>query len=105
MFDDDILAKLELLFYLLFILLYLFFMRYLEKRSASGRSLSDEEYLSRMAKKRGCSEYDVFCLSAEEWCVSEIKVERDFKEYLVNAYLPYYVNDYIRKVRKEEETH
>ncbi len=61
----------------------------------------DQEYISKMARKRGCSEFDIFYLSAEEWHISKKRIEYDFKEYLLYEYVPYYVKDFVRKTRKK----
>jgi hypothetical protein len=61
------------------------------------RPASTEDYLFKVARVTGKSEYDVFCKSAESWPVSQAMVNEDFKEYLQNNTVPYYVNDFIRK--------
>jgi len=57
------------------------------------------DYLYKIARLTGTSEYEVFCKSAEEWPVSANMIEQDFIAYLQTGVAPYYVNDYIRKNR------
>lgn len=61
------------------------------------RPASTEDYLFKVARVTGKSEYDVFCKSAENWPVSQEMVREDFKDYLMHNTVPYYVNDFIRK--------
>lgn len=61
------------------------------------KPLSMEFYLYKIARLTGKSEYDVFCKSAEEWPVSQARIEQDFKRYLIDQDVPHYVNDFVRK--------
>lgn len=98
----DMLAEWKMFFYPLAVIFYLVFLRYLEKQSAmEDPPLTDAEYISKIARSKEESEYNVFHVCAEEWHVSDRKVEQDFKEYLLHGYIPYYVKDFIRKIRKE----
>ena len=56
-----------------------------------------EDYLYKIARITGKSEYDVFIKSAEEWPITKEKIEADFKVYLMNQSVPYYVRDFVRK--------
>ena len=56
-----------------------------------------EDYLYKIARVTGKSEYDIFLKSAEEWPLSRRKIEDDFKDYLMNQSVPYYVRDFVRK--------
>lgn len=56
-----------------------------------------EDYLYKIARVTGKSEYDIFCKSAENWPVSPEMINKDFKDYLMHHTVPYYVNDFIRK--------
>jgi hypothetical protein len=80
---------------------YFQLLRYLNLRHARKRLLTDEEILTQIARLKGCSEYDLFFRSAENWRVTNQRIAGDFKIYLKNEQLPYYVKDYIRKTRAE----
>jgi hypothetical protein len=56
-----------------------------------------EDYLYKIARITGQSEYEVFRKSAEAWPVSESMVNRDFRDYLLEQSVPCYVNAFIRK--------
>jgi hypothetical protein len=60
-----------------------------------------EDYLYKMARITGASEYEIFQKSAAEWPVPETMVEKHFKEYLRHQATPYYVNDFIRKHKQQ----
>lgn len=67
---------------------------------------SMEYYVFKIARVTGNSEYDVFCKSAENWPVSQFKIDQDFKTYLCNQEVPHYVNDFVRKNKKHiDELH
>jgi len=57
---------------------------------------SDEDLLS-------CSEYDIFVKSGKKWNFSEMKIEHDFKNYLLKNEIPFYVRDFLKEQRTEEE--
>jgi hypothetical protein len=76
----------------------------MDERFKKQIKMTDEEYLTRLAKKRGISEYDLFFQSAEQWSVFKRNIDEDFKEYLINDHMPHYVRDYIRKAREAEES-
>jgi hypothetical protein len=86
--------------YLLVPCVYLFFINQLMKHWSRRRGTSDEEYISIMARMGECSEYDIFMLASEVWNIPKSRIEGDFKAYLKSGCLPYYVKDYVRKVRK-----
>ena len=56
-----------------------------------------EDYLYKIARITGKSEYDVFIKSAEEWPITRGKIDEDFKAYLTYQSVPYYVRDFVRK--------
>ena len=58
---------------------------------------SMEDYLYKIARVTGKSEYDVFTKSAEEWPIPREKIESDFESYLTHQTVPYYVRDFVRK--------
>jgi hypothetical protein len=78
----------------------------LEKERVRDTSLSMEEYLFKIARVTGNSEYDVFCKSAEIWPVSREKIDQDFSNYLQHQNVPHYVNDFVRRNKKHiDELH
>jgi hypothetical protein len=65
-----------------------------------------EYQLYKIARVTGKSEYDVFCKSAENWPITKEKVEQDFRIYLLQQHVPYYVVDFVRKNKKHiDELH
>jgi len=69
----------------------------LEKKSVQDKLPSMEEYLFKISRITGHSEYDVFCKSAEAWPVSREKIEQDFTKYIQQQSVPHYVNDFVRR--------
>lgn len=70
------------------------------------KPVSIEDYIFKIARVTGNSEYDVFCKSAEDWPVSQEKIDHDFKTYLNHQIVPHYVNDFVRKNKKHvDELH
>ena len=67
---------------------------------ASRRPLSDEEYLTYLARKQNTSEYEIFFRAAKEWSALRGRVEEQFNAYLKTGQMPHYVRDYVRKARK-----
>ena len=67
------------------------------KKRKEDKALPMEFYLYKIARLTGKSEYDVFCKSAEEWPVSQARIDQDFKRYLIDQDVPHYVNDFVRK--------
>ncbi len=59
------------------------------------------DYLYKIARITGDSEYDIFRKSAEQWPVGNRTVDRDFKAYLIDQQTPHYVNDFVRKHRDQ----
>jgi len=55
------------------------------------------DYIYKIARVTGTSEYEVFCKSAEHWQVGREAIERDFHAYLAQQAVPYYVTDFIRR--------
>jgi hypothetical protein len=80
---------------------YFQLLRYLDRRYASKKPFTDQEYLMNLARFMKCSEYDIFMEAAKPWQVSNQHIENDFKKYLLAEHIPYYVTDFIRKVGKE----
>ena len=97
---NEIILDWSTAFYLLFPCLYLFVIKILSKRWTRRRAETDEEYISVMARMGECSEYDIFVMASESWNISKSRIDSDFKAYLNNGKLPFYVKDYVRKVKK-----
>ena len=70
------------------------------QRAAGRQSSPVVDYLYKIARITGRSEYEIFRKSAENWPVSKGMIDRDFKDYLINQDTPHYVNDFIRRNRK-----
>ena len=78
----------------------------MDKKRRQNESLSMEEYLFKIARVTGHSEYDVFCKSAEDRPVSRERIEEDFARYLQQASVPHYVNDFVRRNKEHiDELH
>lgn len=67
------------------------------KREARPRPLTESELLAKLGRIGPDTEYDIFFHAARDWRVSKDEVESDFKEYLHEGTIPYYVNSYLRK--------
>jgi hypothetical protein len=76
---------------------YLYILWRLEKWQLKRWKYTDSDRLAILARSRGCSEYDIFILSARHWSVTEKKVYEDFKDYVTKGDMPYYARDYVRK--------
>ena len=63
-------------------------------------SISVEDYLQKITHITGFSTYEIFHRSAEDWHVSADRIDRDFKRYLSNLTVPYYVKDFVRRGQK-----
>jgi hypothetical protein len=82
-------------------LFYFQMMNYLDRRYARTQPFTDDEILWKMARIRGCSEYDIFKISAKQWHLNQDMVDDDFKKYLIDEQMPHYVRDYVRKNKLE----
>ena len=82
-------------------LLLLYTLYCLDKRGLKAKQLSIDEYIAKMARLSECSEYDVFQAAAEEWQISKSKVESDFKHYLLQDDIPFYVKDFVRRYKSD----
>ena len=67
------------------------------KNSYNDIPATMEDYLFKIARITGKSEYDIFLKSAEEWPIGKTQIEEDFKAYLMNQSVPYYVRDFVRR--------
>ncbi len=77
-------------------------LRRLERHWERKRPVSDEEYLTRMARHRRTSEFELFHISSKQWQVPPSAIETDFNHYLTTGHMPHYVRDYVRKARAKE---
>ena len=91
---------------------YLFFVFYRRfHRDSIAESTALETTLHKISVETGRTEYELFLIAAEGWSVSENRIDVDFKYYMADHVLPYYVVDFVRKnfnhidqsLRKEEE--
>ena len=55
------------------------------------------DYLYKISRVTGESEYSIFQKSAEDWLLNQPMVDRDFRRYLSRQVIPAYVLDFIRK--------
>ena len=78
-------------------LAFLHFQR--QRALVQPRKAGVADYLYKMARLTGTSEFEVFRRSAEGWPVNATMIESDFIAYLQTGIAPYYVNDYIRRNR------
>jgi hypothetical protein len=82
------------------------FLHGLNKKTNNQQPPAIEDHLYKIARITGKSEYDVFCKSAENWPVTGEKIDQDFKAYLLDQSVPYYVADFVRKNKKHiDELH
>lgn len=63
---------------------------------------TEADALFSLARKRECSEYDLFVQAAERWNIAAVFVSRDFKKYLQTLEVPHYVRDFVRSEYDEE---
>lgn len=61
-----------------------------------SRGISEIETLSNKARSRGISEYDLFMEAASEWKVNKNQVDMDFKHYLRDGSIPFYLRHLLR---------
>ena len=87
----------ETLFVLVIAGLFLQLVHRLNHAATRIRQATAEDYLYKIARITGASEYDIFCKSAEEWPVSEAMVKEHFRQYLLHQTTPCYVNAFVRK--------
>jgi len=102
--DGEALKEWSLFFYFGLAFIYLLFVHCLdrlEKKRSRKKPLSDAECLLWLARKKECSEYDIFFLSTGNWNIDKGRVEFDFNQYLTRGQLPFYVRDFLRRNRKE----
>jgi len=72
----------------------------LKKNHSPEKPINIHGYLFKISRITGKSEYEIFCKAAENWRISNTQIKEDFKKYLVDESIPYYVNDFVRKNKK-----
>jgi hypothetical protein len=72
------------------------FLKKVQKCSQADQT-ARERSLYNISLATGRTEYDLFCKSAEDWSVSGNRIDQDFKRYMTDESLPYYVMDFIRR--------
>lgn len=80
---------------------YFQIVRYMDMRWSRSHELTDNEFLTRLAEAKGKSEYEIFFMAAESWRRQNSQIEADFRTYLLQGQIPYYVKDYIRRIKAE----
>lgn len=93
----------NVVFPILFLILYNIIIIYARRHEEKRKSLTDMDLLYNIARKRNCSEYDIFVMAAEIWRFSKNKIENDFREYLRSQHIPHYVKDFVRKMTYQPE--
>ena len=72
----------------------------LKKKFIQGKPLTVPGYIFKITRLTDKSEHDVFFKAAEDWPVSKEQIEQDYKRFMLEERVPYYVNDFIRKNKK-----
>ena len=77
---------------------YLFWTFYWKvQKSSRADQIARERSLYNISLATGQTEYDLFCKSAEDWSISGHRIDQDFKRYMIDESLPYYVTDFVRR--------
>ena len=77
---------------------YLFWTFYRKVQKCSQRDLVERENsLYKISLETGQTEYDLFRKSAKDWSLSDDRIEQDFRRYMADQVLPYYVKDFVRR--------
>jgi hypothetical protein len=85
---------------LIIIILITVSMRIIEKKFKKEKK-TDVEKLFDSSRCQDCSEFDIFQKTGKCWNIPQARIDEDFKIYLQNMEIPYYVRDYLRSVEKE----
>jgi hypothetical protein len=81
-----------------------YYVRLYRRRSPTNdqnASTSTEDYLYQTVQITGKGVDEIFKLTAEDWSVPDDRVAEDFKRFLNDQSLPFYVTDFVRKNRKQ----
>ena len=77
---------------------YLFWFFYRKvQQNIQADFVERERSLYKISLETGQIEYVLFRKSAKDWAVSDDRIEQDFKRYMADQVLPYYVKDLVRK--------
>jgi len=77
---------------------YLFWALYRKfQKDSQVEQAVKENTLYNLSLETGWNEYDLFHKSAENWPVSDDRIEKDFKRYMADQVMPYYAKDFVRK--------
>ena len=76
-----------------------------QRNLAKVRPWTHHEYLWRLKQITGKSEYEIFCLAAQEKGWPDYYVEKHFKRYLQDQTLPVYVQQFIEDGKEYIETY
>jgi len=87
----------------LLVIIYNIVLIIINRYEAGRKRFSDIDLLFNIARKKSCSEYDIFVMAAEVWRFSKYKIENDFREYLRSQHIPHYVKDFVRKMTFQPE--
>jgi hypothetical protein len=82
-----------------FLLLYFIYL-YLRTRHYQKKKATEYEKLVTLAILLEKSEFDIFETSGQKWEISQERLDHDFRIYLENGTIPFYVRDYIRNNEK-----
>jgi hypothetical protein len=74
------------------------------KATFTDKPVTMADYLFKIARVTGNSEYDVFLKASEEWPIPAQQIEEDFKTYLLDQSVPYYVRDFVRRNKGHIDT-
>ena len=82
----------------LFLVGYLLRFCYLKYRKDSkADSLVLANALHKISLESGRTEYELFEIAAEEWSITRVQIDEDFRKYMAANVLPHYVMDLVRK--------
>ncbi len=77
---------------------YLFWALYRKfQKDSQVEQAAKENTLYNISLETGRNEYDLFHKSAENWPVSDDRIEKDFKRYMADQVMPHYATDFVRK--------
>ncbi len=65
------------------------------------RNRTEMESLTYEAMRREMSEFDLFVESASLWNIKPEQIEKDFKEYLRDGSLPFYLRQMLRCLKEQ----
>ena len=97
--DETIIFQWKMILLPLAAFFYIEFLKHLNQWHAARQPSSDEDYLAVEARAKSISEYDIFHIAAQTWRISKMRVDDDFKDYLIRGFMPHYVRDYVRRAR------